>query len=164
MAPKALFTQEVVQVILANIEQGCFPQQAALAAGVSRKTLMEWLHDPRPRFREFQALYEKATAKARVFAEKAVFTSDPKFWLRYGPGRERPDYVTGEMIPGWTEAVQKPPEVNTSGAVIEVIASPHFQAIQKVLNDVLKDQPEKRAQIASQLALIEGSKGQEGKL
>lgn len=154
---KNQFTAEVCQLVLANIEQGCFPEAAASAAGVSRKALMEWLNDPRPKYRTFQLAYEEAVGKARSHAEKAVFKDDPKFWLRYGPGRERYN-TSGELVPGWGESVHKPVEAPQSSTVVNVIAHPAFQAIQKVLADVLANDPEKRAQIAQKLAAIEGEK------
>ena len=157
MKTKNQFNADVCQLILQNIEEGCFPRAAASAAGITNKTLWEWLNDTRPKFRAFQAAYEEAIGRARSQAEKKVFKEDPKFWLRYGPGRERYD-TNGQIIPGWGDNAPKLAEPAQQSTTINVITHPAFQAIQRVLSEVLADDPDKRSLIASKLAQIESEK------
>ena len=84
-----------------DIRDGVFPYIAAQAHGVPKSTFFDWLRrgeiEKRRPFLELSDKVRQAAAGARVQAERVVFKDNPFAWLRYGPGRERPD------APGWTE-------------------------------------------------------------
>jgi hypothetical protein len=93
-------TDKVEALIVASVRAGGFVWVAAQAAGVGQSTFHRWMSDQRPRFREFREKVEQARAQARLTAELEVKRTNPEFWLRVGPGRERP----GE--PGWTDSAK----------------------------------------------------------
>ena len=98
----------IEQVTLA-VAKGAYAHIAAEAGGIAPSTFFDWMRKGREgdsRFMEFSERVSEARAKARLRAEKLVFESDPKFWLRCGPGRERPGN------PGWT-AVQSHNEADS---------------------------------------------------
>jgi hypothetical protein len=95
------FDPEQAEQILSFLRAGAFPHVAAEAAGLQRQVFRRWLKSgekkrAREPFRTFAREVRKACAQARLRAELAAWKLDPKFWLKYGPGRELPD------CPGWT--------------------------------------------------------------
>jgi hypothetical protein len=107
MARPTKLTPEVQAAIVEAIRAGSFDWVAAQAAGIDPATFREWMgrgdgRDPdrpaTPQYAAFAAEVRQARAQARQIAEARVFNEDAFKWLRYGPGRERPDE------PGWTES------------------------------------------------------------
>jgi hypothetical protein len=99
-------TPEVQQKIVAFVRAGSYDWVAAEANGIDRYTFWEWIRRgegedrDRPQteaYAQFAQEVREARAQARSAAEVEVRKDDPQFWLRCGPGKERP----GE--PGWTE-------------------------------------------------------------
>jgi len=89
-------TSEIVEAIRA----GAFDHVAAEAAGISPSTFYLWMTkgaSGEEKYTEFSEEVRTARAQARIQAETIVYKSDPKFWLRNGPGKGR----QGE--PGWTD-------------------------------------------------------------
>jgi hypothetical protein len=132
-------TAKLADDITAKIRRGAFPHVAAEAAGIPRAIFRRWLelggraHARKP-YKAFAMAVKQAQAIARLTAEAKVLQSDPKTWLRSGPGRERP----GD--PGWT-AVTKPiatPHKQT----INLLASHDFLAFLATLRRVLAPYPE----------------------
>lgn len=83
----------VTNGVCALIMQGVFPWVAANAYGVSKaqlKRLEETNED-------IANAILTAHGTARASAEARVFASNPEFWLKYGPGKQKPD------APGWGE-------------------------------------------------------------
>ncbi len=97
-------TPEVHRQVVAYFRAGSFEWVAAEAAGVSKSTFHRWLQrgatETRGAYHAFAEEVRQAKAQARVAAETEVRRTNPVAWLRYGPGRERPDE------PGWTERQQ----------------------------------------------------------
>jgi hypothetical protein len=93
---------KAVQMVLA----GCFDWIGAQAAGISARTFARYMERgaaddeaglTRSPFRRFYLRIREARAAARARAEYHVNRDQPLAWLRYGPGRERPNE------PGWTD-------------------------------------------------------------
>jgi hypothetical protein len=106
MARATRLTSEVRGQILGNLRLGCFDQEAAEAAGVPWETFHEWMlrgegkhptRKPTAVLTRFAREVRHAKAQARRDAEWEVRKTNPLAWLRYGPGRDRPEH------PGWTD-------------------------------------------------------------
>src|SRR5262245_52750464 len=93
-------TPEIEKRILAGIRQGAYTAIAVEAAGIPRRVFRQWLRSGEEPFRELRDKVREARAQARMWAEIAVAEKDPRFWLRYGPGREKPG------SPGWSAPVK----------------------------------------------------------
>ena len=98
-------TPELIQAICERIRVGSYPYIAAAACGIPRSTFYAWMDKGRKKrslkiYRELLDRVSEASATARSSAEVRVFRDQPFQWLRYGPGRDRPDE------PGWTETPQ----------------------------------------------------------
>lgn len=97
-------TPEVHERIVAYIRAGSYAWVAAEAAGVSKTTFYRWVQRGEQEhsgpYRAFADEVRQAQAQARVGAEIEVRRDSPQTWLRYGPGRDRPD------APGWTDQRQ----------------------------------------------------------
>lgn len=95
---------EVHQEIVAYTRAGSFAWVAAVAAGVSKTTFYRWMQkgdsETRGPYFDFANDVRQAQAQARVAAETEVRRTSPATWLRFGPGRDRPDE------PGWTDQRQ----------------------------------------------------------
>lgn len=89
-------TPELVKQIVASIEKGAFAHVAASAAGIGRTTFYRWIDEDE----EFRNKVEAAASRAREIAEASIFRDKPEVWLRYGPGKSKPDSE------GWTETKQ----------------------------------------------------------
>jgi hypothetical protein len=101
---KPRLNDALIGKIVSYIRAGAYDWVAAQACGVPSGTFYRWLQQGESAnagiYREFREQVLVARAEARTAAEIEVRRDDPKFWLRVGPGRERP----GE--PGWTEAAK----------------------------------------------------------
>lgn len=97
-------TPEIENQLLQFIRAGGFDWVAAEAAGVPRDLFRQWLEKgrrtARSPFRRLHLNVMTARAQARLTAEIQTRDKDPRFWLKHGPGRERPD------APGWTNPVK----------------------------------------------------------
>jgi hypothetical protein len=93
-------TPEIERLVVATIRNGGYPHIAAAAAGIPRPVFERWLErgqaSAAPPYRQFWERVQQARAHARLSAEMEVRKKDVKFWLRYGPGKDRAD------APGWT--------------------------------------------------------------
>jgi hypothetical protein len=101
MARKTLLTPALIDEVCEVIKRGSFDYVAAESVGITKTTFYNWLKegadlDGDPVKVVFFAKVTEARALARRTAEARVFEENPFVWLRYGPGRERPD------APGWT--------------------------------------------------------------
>lgn len=87
-------TPEVEKLIVASIRAGAYPQVAAETAGIPWAVCRDWLHRGehagRAPYGSFWSNVLQAKAQARLGAELHVRNTDPKFWLRYGPGHAGP--------------------------------------------------------------------------
>lgn len=115
MARKSKLTSELIILICDNIRLGAFDHVAAASAGISRSTFYSWLQqaeqpDADPLFLEFLDKVSQAKATARQVAEARVFQENPFAWLRFGPGKDRP------QEPGWTAEVAV--NVNANGPIV----------------------------------------------
>jgi hypothetical protein len=134
-------TPEVQQQIVAFIRAGGFPDVAAQAAGVPRRTFERWMRYGRQRRHEpvyhaFAAAVGQAEAQARLRAEIAVLEDKPLDWLRYGPGKET------TQTTGWTAAVRAAPRGD--GRTVNVLESPEIRATIHGLLQALTPYPEAR--------------------
>ena len=103
MANKTKLTSELIDAICERVKVGSFPYIAAQAVGIAKSTFYAWMQrgeKGRKSYRELLDKVREASALARSHAEVRVFRDKPFEWLRYGPGRERPEE------PGWTESAQ----------------------------------------------------------
>ncbi len=108
MSTTIRLTAEVQHQILASIRAGGYAHVAAQAWGVLADVWQRWLDSGRrPGAREpYRGLYrlvQQAKAQARLKAEMAVLTKDPRFWLKNGPGKDPID------APGWGASARLPP-------------------------------------------------------
>ena len=97
---KTKLTPELHQSIVAYIRAGAFDWVAAQACGIASSTFYLWLQQGDagdPQFVEFSEDVRRARAESRLAAEVEIRRDDPQFWLRCGPGKNRPSE------PGWTE-------------------------------------------------------------
>ncbi len=148
MPKRPQLTPQIQQQICSYLRAGGFLHIAAEAAGIPRRVFEDWLRrgqrlSAKPLYRHFWEDVQQARAQARLKAELAVFDKAPLNWLKYGPGRETPDY------PGWTNAgkPQPPREGNVNlflGAEIQALVASVLQA--------LAPYPEARAAVARVLA------------
>lgn len=132
--------------LLAYVQAGAFPQIAALACGIRRETFEAWVErGRRPKghraLRQFVARLDAAAATARLLAEVAVHADDPKYWLKFGPGRDRP----GE--PGWAREVK--PFLEDRSTTVNVLANPLISDLLTVILAALAPFPEARVAAAA---------------
>jgi hypothetical protein len=135
-------TAEITRTITAYIRSGAYPAVAAEAAGVPAPVFRAWLaRGDKPRapaaYRDLRAAVTAAAAQARVTAELACFTDDPKTWLTKGPGRE-----TAET-PGWSGVV-RPIVALTDNRSVNLLTDPTSSAILTLLLAALVPFPEAR--------------------
>jgi len=137
-------TPEVHAKIARHIRAGAFDWVAACACGISSATFYRWMQwgaEGRAEFREFREDVLTARAEARVVAEIEVRKTSPFNWLRYGPGRDRPEE------PGWTaDSFGAKIEVTTVVTLIDQVAA--------VVQRELADDPERLRRIADQFAKL----------
>lgn len=98
---KTKLTDELQQQIVSYIRAGAYDWVAAQATGIGKTTFYRWMQAGergRQPYAGFFAVVREARAVARVAAEMEVKRDNPLAWLRYGPGRAKPEE------PGWTES------------------------------------------------------------
>jgi hypothetical protein len=140
------FDPEKAEAILVSIRAGAYPQVAAEAAGVHRKDFLDWVargENPKARsrakFRTFAAKVREAMASARLQVELDVREKDPRFWLKHGPGREKPDY------PGWAGEVKSS---DSDPDALPAIDGPEWNRICHLILTALSPFPEARLALA----------------
>ncbi len=141
----------VQRTIAAYVRAGAYPAVAAEAAGVPAAVFRAWMERgagrrARAAYRAFRAAVIEASAQARVTAELACFTDDPKTWLTKGPGRE-----TAET-PGWSGVV-RPVVALTDNRSVNLLTDPTSSALLTMMLAALAPYPEARR------ALIEALNG-----
>lgn len=99
-----------------------------------------------PEYRDFADEVNQAEATARAMAEMKVWETDPKLWLRNGPGRERPG------VPGWTTTAPAFPPTEEAGSLLEDI---RWNRRLGKLAEAMSEYPEVRAKLALLAAEIE---------
>ncbi len=148
MARPTLFTPERHRAIVAAIRAGSFAWVAAEANGISQTTLKAWMRKGerarREPYRTFALEVRQARAQARLSAELEVRRAEPFAWLRFGPGRERPEE------PGWTESK----EVKHSGT-FDVIHSVEWTRLASAIQAALEPYPDARLAVAEALEKAE---------
>ena len=154
--PNTTPTPVVQQQIVAFIRAGGYPQVAAEAAGVSRRTFERWMRYGNQRRREpvyhaFAAAVRQAEAQARLRAEIAVVESKPLDWLRYGPGKEIADSA------GWTAAVRAAARGDGRGG--SVLESRETRALIAALLHVLASYPQARQAVADRFTRSKSGNG-----
>jgi len=100
-------TREIEEQVLRFLRAGAFVRTAAEVAGISERTLREWVargegRSPRPataKLTRFARKVRKARAEARAIAEIKAFNDHVLQWLKYG-ARSTPDSQ------GWSELPQ----------------------------------------------------------
>ena len=135
-------TPEIQRTIVAFIRAGAYPHTAAEAAGIPAALFRSWMEAGAKRkgravYRGFRAAVTEAAAQARVTAELACFTDDPKTWLTKGPGRE-----TAET-PGWSGVV-RPVVALTDNRSVNLLTDPTSSALLTMLLGALSPFPEAR--------------------
>ncbi len=101
-------TADLARLIVALIRAGASPGAAAEAAGVPRKVFTGWLRRGRdsgePPYGPFYQQVLEARGQVRAALESEIRKKDPKFWLRYGPGKttgKRARQTARNEIPPW---------------------------------------------------------------
>lgn len=139
MNSKIKLTPDIQAQILAAIRAGGYPHVAAQAFGVPEETFTKWLDSGKRKnakdpFKGFVLAVESAKAQARLKAEMKAMEEDPRFWLKNGPGKERPD------SPGWAAMVRPMVAGNTN--TINLFTSPDFIQFMSTLRSVLAPFPD----------------------
>ncbi len=114
MARPTKLSGEIQRTIVEYIRAGAFDYVASQAAGIDVSTFRRWMErgkGGRAPYKAFAAAVAQARAEARVAAEIEVRRDNPLAWLRFGPGRERPD------APGWTQSVRHEHSGPEGGAI-----------------------------------------------
>jgi hypothetical protein len=102
-------TAERAEIILEYVRAGAFDYVAAEAAGISARTLRDWVarcEDPNPgrpcppKLRRFNQALRKAKAEARAATEISVREQHPRYWLSHA-ARSKP------RREGWTDPGQE---------------------------------------------------------
>jgi hypothetical protein len=114
-------TDEIQETIVSFTRAGAMPHVAATAAGISTRTLQDWLergedrHPHRsstPKLKAFAGAVRGAQAEARLALEVRVYREQPKFWLTHA-ARSRSQYE------GWTEPIRDQAAERESGILIQ---------------------------------------------
>lgn len=101
-------TPEIERIILAYIRAGAFSCVAARAAGISERTLSEWIargegrhpsRTPTRKLKRFAREVRIAQAEARIGAEIRVYRDKPSQWLKYAAR-------TKDGMDGWSEPLK----------------------------------------------------------
>jgi hypothetical protein len=101
MAKTHKFSEDLADRIVNAVRAGAFLWIAAEAAGISERTLYQWLRLQREPYLSFQRELGAASAQARLYAETWVYHNRPLAWLTLGPGRTKPGQD------GWTDPAPK---------------------------------------------------------
>ncbi|HEY8370465.1 MAG TPA: hypothetical protein VIM86_14235 [Thermodesulfobacteriota bacterium] len=147
MARQIRLTPALQESVCNLIRKGAYPHAAAAACGVPEAVFQGWLRrggDPRAgkTYRELTRCVNEATGAARVLAEARVYAEDPKFWLRSGPGRERPG------APGWTTTARPYPAGHDH---VNPLEDPACARLLATVLDVLSDFPDVRQAAAEKV-------------
>jgi hypothetical protein len=137
-------TAELLTQILASIRSGGYAHVAAAAWGVSEADWREWNRRAAKRrggkaYREFFLKVEQAEGQARLKAELDAREADPRFWLKHGPGKDRPD------SPGWSAMARAPRRRRK--ALANLFAVPEFLRLLAGLRQALAPHPEALADV-----------------
>lgn len=138
----------VQRSICAYVRAGAFPEQAAIASGITPATFHRWMRAgarkrARAVYADFRAAVLQAEAQARVTAETAVHAKKPLDWLTRGPGKEQ------KGRPGWSSLVKPLIEV-TDNRTLNLLASPEMAALlQLVLTALVPHVEARKAVIAA---------------
>jgi hypothetical protein len=140
-------TPAMRQDIVSTIRAGGYPHVAAEAWAVAKDRFDDWLKrggldGAREPYRSFARDVRQAFAQARLRAEIAIHTDEPKTWLIHGPGRET------EARPGWSVSV-KP--AATTPELRNVLLDQELMAIFRAILNALEAYPEARVQMAKTL-------------
>lgn len=123
-------TNELELQIVAYIRAGGYSHIAAEAAGIPRLLFSRWLARGRARkarqpYRRFWLDVLQAKAQARLGAEMKAREQDPKFWLRYGPGKdaiEAPGWASRDKTPTTVDGLANGEVRRLLGLVLQVLA------------------------------------------
>src|SRR6266508_3309720 len=116
-------TPEIQATIVGLLRKGVFLHVAASVAGISHRTLDDWIargegrHPTRlstPKLRRFARDVRVAQALVRIDGEIWVFRKKPAVWLRHA-ARTTPEQ------PGWTAAPRGGPAAAAGGLLLELI-------------------------------------------
>src|SRR5262245_49112038 len=127
--------------IIGAIRHGVYPWVAAAAAGVSRRQFQAWMRSKKGRYRQFAIEVRKAFGWARLQAEMMLYDTDPRSWLKSGPGRESPG------SPGWSREVS-PLGLKDTRRRSRPLADPVWRELFKKMLDTLQPFPEARMALA----------------
>jgi transposase-like protein len=109
-------TPEIEATIVAFVRSGAFLEAAAEAAGISPRTLYDWLdrasgrpgsRPSTPKIRAFAKNVLKAKAQARVGAETRVYRDKPEQWLKHAARSK-------DGVEGWTDPPKQAPVTGPS--------------------------------------------------
>ncbi len=139
-------------LILASIRAGGYPHVAAQAYGIPAERFLRWMRRVRQgkaprRIRRLIGLVNEAAAQARLKAEINTCDSDPRFWLRHGPGKET------RQAPGWA-ALAKPCFGAADNETGSVLQSAEFRALLAAVLRALEPYPEARLAAAEVLEIL----------
>ena len=117
-----------------------------------RAVFREWLRrgeqkKAREPYRGFARAVRQAEAQGRLRAEVAVSKKDPKFWLKYGPGKETLDN------PGWTGEAKPLAQEKQ-----QVHAQRDWETLMSTILQALDGHPEARLAVARALMSIKPPK------
>lgn len=132
-------TKELEGSILAGIRAGGYPHVAAQAFGVPEELFAKWIasgskKNAKDPYKTFCLNVQAAKAQARLKAEMKAMEEDPRFWLKNGPGKEKPD------SPGWAAMVR--PMIGGNTNTINLFGSPDFIQFMATLRNVLAPFPQ----------------------
>ena len=132
---------ELYQQIIRMLELGVFDYVACEAFGISHSTFIVWMRKGAKAregiYRTFYLDVSGATARARVLAEMEVKREDPKFWLRFGPGKSRTR--AGVYREGWSDSNILPgadgtlTEIPSSGQAVKTNREEEVNQLAQVL-------------------------------
>lgn len=109
-APGCRLTYEMALEICRDIRAGAYPWVAA-TKHVDYDTFRNWKSQRSMEFRIFHRMMDRAAAEARAEAEMLAKETDPKWWLKYGPGKKAPAEVPNDNW-GEEQKVQISGQVN----------------------------------------------------
>jgi hypothetical protein len=145
---RSALTAEIQSRVINFIKAGGFPHVAAEAAGVSQQLFLDWLAKGNRRgakepYRSFVRAVDEAIAQARLGVEIEVRKKDPRFWLRYGPGRE------SDKSPGW--GTVRKPTLPVKPRGLSKLPPKEWSRLCRLIFSTLEAFPEARAAVAQAL-------------
>jgi hypothetical protein len=142
--------QPFIAELTNRIKGGAYPHVAAESLGVPAEVFESWITRGeagkvrKPLYRQLALAVRQAQAHARLMAEMAMRTDDPKTWLTQGPGRE----ASGR--PGWTMPIK--PVIRNDNRQVNILLEPQLMGIFSAILQILTPFPEARAAVAAALA------------